>query len=291
MSIPVPIHSSSILLRLTGRDALPLLHRISTQALEDLPRGRSRATLFCDFRARLLFRAHVVRLSDDSVWLLHELAPGPQFAAHLDRHIFREDVKLEDWSDRFVVRGRIETGQRTDAAPLEEEGRPLRLVLGDNAALDVLPVGTVLVPEQLFTWEIARTGSGRPRHGHEIADAFHPFEVGLSEEVHLSKGCYTGQEVLQRLVTYRSVRRQLARVAGPGIAPATPVRACVGDERVGTVTSTIAAGDGWVGLAVLSGRAFEPGVEVRVEDGAAMSSVSPFPPRAPQGLPTSHPVG
>ena len=79
----------SILLRLTGRDALPLLHRISTQALEDLGRGESRATLFCDFRARLLFRAHVVRLTDDSVWLVHELAPGADLAHHLDRHIFR----------------------------------------------------------------------------------------------------------------------------------------------------------------------------------------------------------
>src|SRR5690349_20515511 len=94
----------SVLLRLTGKDALPLLHRISTQALEDLGRGEARATLFCDFRARLLFRAHVARLTDDSVWLLHELAPGPALAQHLDKHIFREDVKLEDWSDRFAVR-------------------------------------------------------------------------------------------------------------------------------------------------------------------------------------------
>jgi len=291
VSTSAPIGSPSILLRLTGKDALPLLHRISTQALDDLGRGEARATLFCDFRARLLFRAHVLRLADDSVWLLHEHAPGREFAQHLDRHIFREDVKLEDWSDRFAVRGRIESGGRAGMPPVEADGRPVHLAVGDSAVLDVVPATTLLIPEQLFTWEIARVASGRPRHGHEIAEAFHPFEVGLAEEVHLSKGCYTGQEVLQRLVTYRSVRRQLARVAGAGVAPGTPVPACIGDERVGTVTSTIAAGDGWAGLAVLSAKAFEPGVEVRVEDGSAMSAVAPFPLRPPLGLPTSHPVG
>ncbi len=281
---------SSILLRLSGRDALPLLHRISTQALEDLGRGESRATLFCDFRARLLFRVHVLRLADDSVWLLHENAPGAAFAQHLDRHVFREDVRLEDWSDRFVVRGRIESGVRAGSPPVEAEGRPWHLTVGDGAVLDVVPATTALVPEQLFTWEVARIASGRPRHGHEIAEAFHPFEVGLGDEVHLSKGCYTGQEVLQRLVTYHSVRRQLARIAGAGIAPATPVLACVGEERVGTITTAIAAGNGWTGLAVLSARAFEPGAQVRVEDGATMT-VTPFPPRQPRGLPTSHRIG
>ena len=280
----------SILLRLTGKDAIPLLHRISTQALEDLARGEVRATLFCDFRARLLFRAHVARLVDDSVWLVHELAPGPDLARHLDKHVFREDVKLEDWSDRFVVRGRVASDVRAGSPTIEEGGRPVRLVVGDAAALDVVPASTVLPLDQLFAWEVARIATGRPRHGHEIAEAFHPFEVGLADEVHLSKGCYTGQEVLQRLVTYRSVRRRLARVAAAGEAPATPVPVCIGDERVGTVTSAIAAGPGWAGLAVLSAKAFEPGAEVRVEDGVGLSTIAPFPVRAPRGLPESHPV-
>jgi folate-binding protein YgfZ len=273
----------SVLLRLTGKDALPLLHRISSQALEDLAHGDARATLFCDFRARLLFRAHVARLADDSVWLLHELAPGPALAQHLDKHIFREDVKLEDWSDRFAVRGRVESGL-TQALPLlEEGGRPTRLVVGQNAALDVVPIDTALPLDQLYAWEVARIATGRPRHGHEIAEAFHPFEVGLADEVHLSKGCYTGQEVLQRLITYRSVRRQLARIAGAGAPPATPVPLCIGDERVGTVTSAIAAGPGWAGLAVLSAKALEPAAEVRVEDGGVLSEIAPFELRRPRG--------
>src|SRR5262249_31569473 len=156
-------------------------------------------------------------------------------------HIFREDVKLEDWSDRFAVRGRVASDVSADAPVLENGGRPSRLIVGDVAALEVVPVTNSISLDQLHAWEVARIATGRPRHGHEIAAAFHPFEVGLADDVHLSKGCYTGQEVLQRLITYRSVRRQLARVAGPGEAPATPVPVCIGDERVGTVTSSVAA--------------------------------------------------
>ena len=82
-------------LRLTGRDALDLLHRISTQALLDLPPGGSRATLFCDFRGRLLHRAHVVR-DADFVWLVRHDAPASELLEFVDRHRFREDVRLED---------------------------------------------------------------------------------------------------------------------------------------------------------------------------------------------------
>ena len=277
--------TSSLLLRLSGADALPLLHRISTQALEDLALGEARATLFCDFRARLLFRAHAARLLDDSIWLVHENAPGAELAAHLDKHIFREDVKLEDLSEQFVVRGRVGGPDAGTGAVITTERRPALIDVGLATALEVVPASPGAWPdEQRYVWEVARVASGRPRHGHEIAATFHPFEVNLWDEVHLSKGCYTGQEVLQRLMTYKSVRRQLARVASRGVPPATPVPACIGDERIGTVTSAVPAGQGWAGLAVLSERAFQ-GLEVRVEDGPALSEVVPFESRLPRGLP------
>src|SRR5881394_2906858 len=85
-------------LRLTGRDALSLLHRISTQALLDLPSGEERATLFCDFRGRLLHRA-VVSVDEDGAIGLRSETPAAELAAFVDRHIFRDDVAIEDRSD------------------------------------------------------------------------------------------------------------------------------------------------------------------------------------------------
>src|SRR6185503_3346425 len=92
----------STAIRLTGRDTLDLLHRVSTNALVDLAAGAARGTLFCDFRGRLLHRAVVARVGD-AVWLVRDDAPAAPLLAHLDRQIFREDVKVEDRSESVFV--------------------------------------------------------------------------------------------------------------------------------------------------------------------------------------------
>ncbi len=273
-------------LRLSGVDVLDLLHRISTQSLTDLPPGGARATLFCDFRARLLHRALVARPPGDHVWLLRDDAPGGPLAAHLDRHIFREDVRVEDLGGRFDVVGRL-ASELPPGTVEAKDGAPVRVGIAPGAAFELRPAGSGgPAAGEADAWERARIEAGRPRHGNEISEAFHPYEAGLWDDVHLSKGCYTGQEVLQRLITYDSVRRRLARVAGSGAAPIAPVSACVGEERVGTVTSALAtASGGWIGLAVLAAAALEPGAPVRVEDGEPLVSVEPFPLGAPRGRP------
>jgi len=230
-------------IRLSGRDTLDLLHRVTTNALRDLAPDEVRGTLFCDFRGRLLHRALVIRVGDD-VWLVRNDAPSAPLLAHLDRQIFREDVKVEDHSDDPALPPRV--------------------------AAMTTPVD-----------ELTRIVEGRPAHGHEIVDDFNPFEVNLAHEVHLDKGCYTGQEVLQRLVTYESVRRRLARVRGVGTSPAVPADLVRGEDRVGRVTSVVADGEGWAGLAVI---AFDFSVvQGLAVGGASLSGLEPIPLQRPIG--------
>src|SRR5215510_4898696 len=89
---------SATALRLTGRDTLPLLHRVTSNALEDLEPGEARATLWCDFRGRLQQRAIVAVTADGAVWLLRADAPGDALAALLEKSIFRDDVRVEELS-------------------------------------------------------------------------------------------------------------------------------------------------------------------------------------------------
>ncbi|MEO5617207.1 MAG: hypothetical protein ABIS67_05520 [Candidatus Eisenbacteria bacterium] len=275
---------TTTVLRLTGRDVLDLLHRISTQSLTDLAAGECRATLFCDFRARLLHRAFAARLPDDSVWLLRDDAPGEALAAHVEKHVFREDVKVEDCGARLAVVGRL-AAELAQGQVVVRDGAPSRVGIAPGAGLEVVPASSApLSPAEAHAWELARIDAGRPRHGHEIADAFHPYEVGLADDVHLTKGCYTGQEVLQRLITYDSVRRRLARVGGLGSVPVVPVPACVAEERVGTLTSAVGLPSGeWTGLAVLAKAALNSGAAVRVEDGEVMREVAAFAETQPRG--------
>lgn len=282
-----PAGAGSTLLRLEGPDALGVLHRISTAFLEDLAPGQARATLFCDFRGRLLHRAIVAVTSDAAVWLLRDDAPGGPLAEHVDRHIFRERVTVSDRGAGRCVRAVPGGVSLAWGALREADGVPVAVQVEAGAALSI-DTDAAIEPDDAMAR--ARIEAGLPRHGHEIAEEFTPFEIGRAHEVHLSKGCYTGQEALMRLVTYHSVRRRLARVTGTGEAPATPadVRAIGGDPahaRAGRLTSAVREPlGGWMGLAVLRHEACEPGARLEVE-GAPLVEVAPFPLTRPQGLP------
>src|SRR5262245_6805313 len=98
-----PATGASTVLELRGADVLAVLHRISTQKLDDLRLGDARVTLFCDFRGRLLHRAAVALGRDGEAWLLREDAAPGSLAAFIDRHVFREDLKVVDRSGHFTV--------------------------------------------------------------------------------------------------------------------------------------------------------------------------------------------
>ncbi len=264
-SLPWRAPATTTVLLARGSDARSLLHRISTRELADLPAGVARATAFCDYRGRLLHAAHAVG-TEDGVLLLRDDAPGADLLAWVDRHVFREDCRVEDLAPRWALRQawgpaasawREARGLPVEAcAPAGEgawivaAGPDLLWIAGEGSVLEPLlgpaaPGGT----EE----ERARIRAARPAHGREVVERFNPYEVGLADRVHLAKGCYTGQEALQRMARYSGVRRQLARVSGPGPPPRPlPLEIRRGEDRGGWLTSGVALdGPTWIGLAVV----------------------------------------
>jgi len=269
--------ATSTALRLTGRDTLPLLHRVTSNALEDLQPGEARATLWCDFRGRLQFRAIVAVASDGAVWLLRADAPGAELAAAIDKSVFRDDVRVEDQS--AVHPFELARGTTGESGVLAEvDGAPSIVSTGDGTRL--VPAGS---GEGLT--ESARIVLLQPRHGHEIAEAFNPFEIGLAHEVHLAKGCFTGQEALQRLITYESVRRRPARVQLAGGSPALPcdvlAKGDAPDERAGVLTSF----DAGEGFAILRRGELESGADFALPDGRVVEVIAAPEPARPLGRP------
>ena len=275
----------STLLRLTGRDALDLLHRLSTQSLAALAPLEARAMLLCDFRGRLLHRAAVAVGPDGAVWLARPDAPGADLAAFLDRFVFREDVRIEDLSAGRPVRLGVGRDGAPEGAAAFEGNQPRRFALPRGERLRIGPAAAP-APEEEGA-ELARIRAGLPRHGHEIREDFTPFEVGLAREVHLAKGCFTGQEALHRLVTYHSVRRTLALLGLRGATPAPRAALVAGGERAGEITSALGApGNGLVAaLAVVSKAALESDAPLALEDGTPVESVERFTDQRPLGLP------
>lgn len=96
----------------------------------------------------------------------------------------------------------------------------------------------------------------------EFTDAFTPFEVGLRRYVSDTKGCYTGQEVLARQVTYDKVTRGLARLrTSAGVQAGASVQ--LDSRTLGSVSSVTAGAQGTLALAVLR-KPFESGQTVMV---------------------------
>jgi folate-binding protein YgfZ len=279
--MPAPAARASSVLRLEGRDALDLLHRVSTRFLSDLAPGECRAAPFCDFRGRLLHRAVVAAARDGALWLLRDDAPGEELAAFVERGVFREDVRIADLGAGWSAGAAPEGAAPAVGAVEERDGIPVRVRVSPVWTIALVPAGGALPAGD----EPARIREGRPRHGHEIHPDFTPYEVGLAHEVHLAKGCYTGQEALMRLVTYRSVRRRLVRLGGDGRAPVAPCDVRAEGAVAGRLTSVAEdAAGGWIGLAVLRHEAAAPGVRLEIEGAGPVREPAPFDLTHPLGL-------
>jgi folate-binding protein YgfZ len=83
-----------------------------------------------------------------------------------------------------------------------------------------------------------RLEQGRPRYGEDITDQRLPHETQLLHAGHFNKGCYLGQEIVERVRTRGQVHRLLVRLAieGQGALPAG-VRIMSGGQEIGEITS------------------------------------------------------
>jgi folate-binding protein YgfZ len=116
-----------------------------------------------------------------------------------------------------------------------------------------------------------------------VADAGNPHELGLTDLVDTVKGCYVGQEVVARLVTYDKVQRALAIVrVPPGCAAGdliVPTRRLGG--RPGRLT-TVSQGGSGLALAFAPRSVTQGDVLTVVRDGTELAKaevIGLVPPR------------
>jgi folate-binding protein YgfZ len=245
-----------------GPDAEPYLQSQVSQDLTGLEPGASRWAFLLapDGKVDLLVR--VLRTDEDAFMLDVDAGCADALAARLRRFLIRTkaEVSATPWTC-LAVRG-------PDAAAAEAGAGSWKLVSwwGNADAVDLL--GAELAPPSgardvgAAELEAARVAAGWPAMGREIRPGETiPAETGLVDvAVSLTKGCYPGQELVERMHARgaqapRSLRRLQAESR---LREGADV---VHDGRaVGTVTS--AAGP--LGLAPLA-RAVRPGDAVDVD--------------------------
>jgi folate-binding protein YgfZ len=87
---------------------------------------------------------------------------------------------------------------------------------------------------------ILRIEAGIPRYGVDFTEDNLLLEVGLDHAVSFTKGCYLGQEVVERIRSRGHVNKKLVGLTLEGQEPASPRDVIVfADKPVGTITSSV----------------------------------------------------
>lgn len=218
-----------------GEDRLSWLHLLLSQHVSELPEGAGTEALILDAQGRVLHHA-VVSHVGDTVWLDTEQADLAELLAYLQKMVFWSKVEPRDATDELALLSVV--GPDT-AAVLAAAGLPVPE--GDHASA-ALPGGglvrrmpwpgpdaaDVLVPRAerdawwarltaaggrpagTMAFEALRVESRRPRVHLDTDARTIPHEVDwIPSAVHLTKGCYRGQETVARVANLGRPPRRL----------------------------------------------------------------------------------
>lgn len=231
----------------TGADRAAVLNATLSQSLLGLTPGESREALELDGNGRIVRVLHVLERDADTL-LIVPGASGEDVVAWLDKRVFMEDVTATDLSSTLmVVAGVRAVGDFawTDPWPTIQPGGftyGSETVPAWTYVETVLPIGTEppvrIVDSSVM--DALRAVAGRPALA-EIDELSLPHELDwLRTAVHLSKGCYTGQETVAKIHNVGHPPRRLVRLHLDG---SDSVFAEAGDpvlrdgEQIGVVTT------------------------------------------------------
>lgn len=210
-------------IRMTGEDRARLLHAMSTNNIQALTPGQGCYALFLNAQGRILADANVLCFEDH---LLLDTAPDllTKIHEHLDRYIIADDVTLENATpqlDSVALEGPSAAAVLTRlGAPVPQEpwshvawgaGTVQRTPQGFNLIFPKRQTPDLGVPEA--NEEEARTvriEQGRAVYGEEITERNLVQEAGLMHAISFTKGCYLGQEIVERVRSRGQVHKQLS---------------------------------------------------------------------------------
>jgi aminomethyltransferase len=249
-------------------------------------------------------------LLEDSILLETSRDQLPALLAHLDRFIIMDDVELADITGSrqgLLIAGPQapidlkENGvevQPPHLASIRWQGANVEVVRAysplvpryelwsDPATIATLTAAgaTSVSPEAL---EALRILSGTPRYGTDIrnTETAHdlPQETAQTRALHFSKGCYLGQEIVERIHSRGNVHRTFHgfQLTGALPEPGTVLTADSDAKPVGELTSVAAiplpAGPFQLALGYIRREALERHLPLEYPGGTATPIALPYP--------------
>src|SRR5262249_20188607 len=123
---------------------------------------------------------------------------------------------------------------------------------------------------------------GLPKYGIDIRDRDLPQETEQKHALNFSKGCYIGQEIVERIRSRGNVHRSFMGFTFTGEAPSPGAKLQADGKDVGEITSialvpSINGGsDRLLGLGYIRKEALERGAKIEYSGGEAQPAKIPF---------------
>jgi folate-binding protein YgfZ len=255
-------------LRVGGKDRVRWLNGMITQNVKGMESGEAAYTLVLNPQGRIQGDADLF-VHQDVIFLETDRSQSERLLTHLRRYIIMDDVQLEQLDAETTALGIA--GPRA-AEILEKLGAtapPAGTVhIAQAAGIEVgligsyspvvpryelhVPVARVMdlwnaltaagaTPCGIAAMEDFRVLEGIPRFEVDFGDKHLPQEANLFRALHFAKGCYIGQEIVERIRARATVHRSLRQFAvegkTPSLAAGEAIEVRSGGAAVGELTS------------------------------------------------------
>jgi folate-binding protein YgfZ len=301
--------SSQVKIALTGSDRVRWLNGMVTNNIRDLAQGRGLYAFLLNPQGHILGDLYAFNRGDSLV-IESDQSQLQKLLATFDHYIIMDDVEVTDLRDKLSAIGiagpkarevmRAVGFEIPDLASLEFVQQTwqdiiVTVVRGDNESVEsyelelapdhvkafwdalvkagAKPVGNTAV-------ELLRVAAGIPRYGQDIRERDLPQETEQSRALHFSKGCYVGQEIVERIRSRGNVHRKFTGFEVHDAMPALGTKLEADGRTIGEITSVAslptASGERSVALGYIRRELATPGKEITAGDTRLLVSPLPF---------------
>jgi len=294
---------------LTGEDRVRWLNGMVTNNVRDLAPGHGNYSFLLNAQGRI--QGELVSYNrSDYLLVTTDRGQAPAITAIFDRYIIMDDVEVADISDKLTTIGiagpkacQVLSDAGVDVSQLEL-GQVIDTVwrdLGISVARSAQPpidgheiwfsadnadkVWDALLsagaePAGSEALDLYRMVRGVPRFGVDLRDRDLPQETGQDYALNFAKGCYIGQEIVERIRSRAILHRTFVGLEVEGEPPAPGTKIQVNDKNAGEMTSAarvpFPGGERTVALGYAHREIAIPGTAVKIGEQSATVAALPF---------------
>jgi aminomethyltransferase len=223
-----------------GRDRARFLHNVTSNEVKKMTPGQAAYAFLLTPQGRI--QADVWLACFEDHFLIDTLPElREKVRAHILKYRVADQIELEDVTGTTAaigVEGPSAPGIPPGGFAITETGQPGYRIYCSAAELEGITASLGIPPASEEDARIVRIENGRPRYGEDIRETSLVQETQQMHAVSFTKGCYLGQEIVERVRAQGHINKKLVRLESDAPIPAG-AKLTAGGAEAGEVTSSV----------------------------------------------------